>query len=258
MTTMLRSSLFVGALLALSGCPGSNEPSDAGRDAAIPPGVDAPLFTDAPVAPVDSGPPVDAHSVNDAPASDDAFSAIDAPSDAPVVMRDAFVTPPSDGGMCMDLPPDPTRPAEIVCSPCRPPGVSTGGGGRGECETDADCTEGTNGRCGFGRAGSFCSYDLCFSDADCDTGEACLCDGTGLGGGGNTCVSAGCRTNNDCTPGHACSPTFGGCGHYAGFIGFQCHTAEDECTTDADCGPGYCAFDATLAHWACSTAECVG
>jgi hypothetical protein len=246
----LRIFFFSGVLLALSGCPGSNESGDAGRDAALPPGVDAPQFIDAPG--------TDAPGT-DAPSVDDAFSATDARgSDAARTPRDAYVTPPSDGGMCMDLPPDPTRPAETVCSPCRPPGVSTGGGGRGECETDADCTTGTNGRCGFGRAGSFCSYDECFRDSDCDTGEACLCDGTRLGGGGNTCVSAGCRTNNDCTPGYACSPTFGGCGTYSGFIGFQCHTADDECTTDAECGPGYCAFDPTLAHWACSTSECVG
>ncbi len=281
-TLRLVLSLGVSVSLAgsLSGCPDTTSAGDAGRDAGRG-AADAPLFLDAFV-----DPSVDAHVVvvpdafsaedapgldapgsdapgSDAPGSDapgsDAPGA-DAPgsSDAPIAMRDAYVPPTSDAGMCMDLPPDPTRMTGVVCSPCRPPGAMSSGG-RGECMSDADCTEGANGRCGFGRAGTFCSYDLCFSDADCDADEACLCDGSGLGGGGNSCVRADCRTNNDCSPGFACSPTFGGCGHYTGFIGFECHTAADECTVDADCGgAAYCAFDSAVSHWACSTSECAG
>ncbi len=240
--------MLLGALVALTGCPETTTAGDAGRDAHAvaddAPGLDAPGL-DAPVV------AEDAPSPDDAPSSGEDAAATGDSGSRP----DAFVEPPSDGGMCMDLPPPPTRPSEVVCSPCRPPGTG-GGGGRGECTSDADCTAGTNGRCGFGRIGTFCSYDGCFRDSDCAANEACMCDGAP--GGGNTCVPAGCRTNNDCAPGFACSPTFGSCGHYFGFIGFECHTAADECTTDAECGAGYCAFDPAIGHWACSTSECVG
>ena len=255
---LLSAGLSLGLAGSLSGCPETTSPGDAGRDASAS-GADA--FVD---------PTLDA----DVVAMPDAFSALDAPgvdapgvdapgadapgldaaaSDAPEVSPDAALSM-LDGGMCMDLPPDPTRPAEVVCSPCRPPGSS--GGGRGECASDADCMAGMNGRCGFGRGGTFCSYDECFRDSDCEADEACLCDSSG---GGNACVGTGCRTNNDCEPGLACSPTFGSCGHYFGYIGFQCHTPSDECTVDADCGgTAYCAFDPAISHWVCSTAECVG
>lgn len=246
----LRLLLVCSLVGALAGCPETITTSDdAGRDAHA-------ATLDAPSSLEDAfvEPGTDAFVVGlDAPGTDAPGAGDDAPS-APV---DAHVVPPSDAGMCMDLPPEPTRPAEVVCSPCRPPGASSSGG-RGECTSDADCTAGTNGRCGFGRAGTFCSYDECFRDADCDADQACLCDGSGIGGGGNTCVQVGCRTNNDCDPGFACSPTFGSCGHYLGFIGFECHTGDDECTTDAECGAGYCMFDPTLAHWTCSTSECAG
>lgn len=239
--------LLLAATTTLLGCPGTTSPGDAGR-----PGVDAPTAErDAPGldAPGLDAPGLDAPvDPTDAGRTDEGGFDAPYPPDAAVVFDDA--------GMCMDLPPAPTRPAEVVCSPCRPPGTTSSGGGG--CASDADCTAGDNGRCVFGRIGAFCSYDLCFRDADCAADEACLCDGSNNGGGGNACVHAGCRTNNDCAPGLACSPTFGSCGHYSGFIGFECHTADDECTVDADCGGGYCAFDPTLAHWACSMSECVG
>ncbi|MBX7193422.1 MAG: hypothetical protein K1X94_15310 [Sandaracinaceae bacterium] len=229
------SALGLSAL-GLAGCPETTSAGDAGRDAQE--SVDA--------GSLDSGVAPDAVGL-DAPLLLDAPTLTDAP-------RADAATVPTDAGMCMDLPPEPSRPVEVVCSPCRPPGPGGGGVG-GECTTDADCTTGSNGRCLFGRAGAFCSYDTCFRDSDCAADQACLCDASG---GGNACVPAGCRTNNDCGPGLACSPTFGSCGHYFGFIGFECHTAADECATDADCGAGYCAFDPALAHWACSMAECVG
>lgn len=167
-------------------------------------------------------------------------------------------TPPVDAGSCTDLPAEPTRPAPIQCSVCRVPGPMPGPG-RGECAGDADCTEGMNGRCRFGRGGGFCDYDLCFGDDDCETNEVCLCDGSSSGtGGGNVCVPAECQVNADCNGGFPCSPTLGSCGHYTNFVAYRCHRAEDECQTDGECGGGYCAFDETLGHWACSTSECAG
>jgi hypothetical protein len=206
----------------------------------------------------DAGPRVDGapseDGGNDLDAADDGAIAVDAGSDATVDDASHPDTGPRpDAGMCVDLPPDPTRPVAIQCSLCRPPGP---GGGTGACMTDADCTAGDNGRCSFGRGGAFCDYDLCFGDEDCNADEVCLCDGSNSGG--NTCVSAECHVDADCDGGFACSPTFGTCGHYSGFVAYRCHRATDACTTDADCAAGYCAFDETAGHWQCSTSECAG
>lgn len=235
-------SLSLVTLVPACSCSEPSEPDDAGIDAPTPDtgGLDG--------GGVDGG-------GSDAGGTDapDLDAPTDAGSDAPP--PDA---PRADAGMCMDLPADPTRPVAIQCSPCRPPGVSGGGIGGG-CDSDADCTEGNNGRCRFGRAGAFCDYDRCFVDGDCDSDEVCLCDGGDSGtGGGNVCVSAECRIDADCPGDYACSPTLGGCGHYTNFVAYRCHRAEDECGSDEDCGVGYCAFDEVAGHWACSTAECAG
>lgn len=204
----------------------------------------------------DAGPREDTTVADDA-ATDDATTDDATIADDATVDDDAATLPDSgprpDAGMCVDLPPDPTRPVAIQCSACRPPGA---GGGSGECTTDADCTEGDNGRCVFGRGGAYCDYDRCFVDADCAADEVCLCDGSN--GGGNQCVSGDCRVDADCNDAFTCSPTFGSCGHYLGFVAYRCHRAADACTTDADCDEGYCAFDEVLGHWACSTTECAG
>ncbi len=123
----------------------------------------------------------------------------------------------------------------------------------------AICVAGDNGRCTYGRIGTFCNYDACFKDEDCAAGEVCLCDGSLAGtGGGNACISADCHVDADCGA-FACSPTLGSCGHYTNFVAYRCHRATDTCTIDAECGVGgYCAFDEVLGHWQCSTAECAG
>jgi len=239
--TRLQLLFCVGALASVIGCDGgTTTTADAGRDTGGRDGG----------ADLDTGAPAEDTGL----VFDSGATLEDSGADALVTPPDA--APPPDAGMCIDLPPGRTGGVARTCSPGRPPGAMGSAGGA--CVTDADCTAGINGRCGFGRIGAFCSYDTCFSDADCADGEACLCDGSNFDGGGNSCVPAACRTNNDCAPGFACSPTFGSCGHYTGFVAFECHTAADECTVDADCGAGYCAFDATLAHWVCSTSECVG
>ena len=241
---MGRWLVTIGAALALLavGCSQATTPGDSGTGsgdsgadggvALSDTGIDAAALADTGV---DAGPgPADAGT--------------DAPNDAAR----------GDAGMCVDLPPDPTRPTPVQCSACRPPsGTSSTTGG---CMSDADCSDntmGSNGRCVFGRIGTFCDYDTCFADTDCAAGEVCLCDGSS--GGGNTCVPSNCRVDADCAGGRACSPTFGMCGHYSGFVAFRCHTATDACTVDADCAaPGYCAFDEITGHWACSMFECAG
>ena len=144
------------------------------------------------------------------------------------------------------------------------------------CQSDADCTEGSNGRCTQGsvridpyiRKSSVCTYDVCFTDDDCSMGAMtrrhCECGGDA----GNKCTGGGCQTDADC-PGSYCSPTFGSCGNLSGVESYQCHTAADECVDDADCvnaGPSslgqspYCAFAPAEApavgHWKCSSRQC--
>jgi len=127
------------------------------------------------------------------------------------------------------------------------------------CTTHEECTDGINGHCtGNSFHGYACSYDRCFSDAECDNGP-CACRGAG-GGGTNHCLQGNCQTDADCGEGIACSPTLGMCGDYSGTIGYYCHTCDDECTDDADCGgaPSYCAYNELSGHWACQDSHCAG
>lgn len=178
--------------------------------------------------------------------------------------------PPSDDagppGECTLEEPEVHRAGATVCEMDRPPG-SVSSEAEGECGSDADCTDGTNGRCHHSRFETVCSYDRCFADADCD--GACLCRGAGGGAGSfgaNRCVSGDCATDADCGPGGYCSPSLGDCGGFGGIVGFYCRTCEDECLNDSDCtaemgpfgGPGYCAYNPAVGHWACSYQQCAG
>ncbi|HEX7670240.1 MAG TPA: hypothetical protein VF395_11680, partial [Polyangiaceae bacterium] len=159
------------------------------------------------------------------------------------------------------------RPVAIGCGarPAPPP-AGAGGAANGPqpplqtCTVNSDCTQGPNGRCVSGRVGPHCSYDACFADADCGKGSVCLC-GT-PDGASNACLGQGCQVDADC-PNSWCSPTFSSCGLYSGVVSYACHTAQDECVNDTDCGTppgtgGYCMFDPMVSHWICSTSQCVG
>jgi hypothetical protein len=130
------------------------------------------------------------------------------------------------------------------------------------CTKNADCTAGENGRCvGNGHSGYQCSYDTCFSDADCGA-AVCAC---ATSDGANHCLTANCHVDTDCPSigGNVtgfCSPSLGSCGNYSGTVGYFCHTADDECTNDADCGgaSAYCQYERTIGHWRCSTTQCAG
>jgi len=88
---------------------------------------------------------------------------------------------------------------------------------------------------------------------------------TGAGSGiGAICVEANCHTDADCGSNGYCSPTVDSeCGSFYGTVGFYCHTCDDTCTDDTDCGNGqpgspYCAYDPTVGHWACGDGFCAG
>ena len=163
-------------------------------------------------------------------------------------------------------PPAMHRPMALTCPMDRPPGgTSTGMTG---CKSDADCTDGTkgkNGRCTISRIGYTCTYDTCFTDAEC-SGKPCECRAAATSASADTnhCLADGnCVTDSDCGAGGFCSPTLGSCGNYTGIVAYYCHSAKDACTDDADCHKdggigGYCAYDKLTSSWQCSTSQCAG
>lgn len=145
------------------------------------------------------------------------------------------------------------------------------------CYADTDCKGG--GRCRGeaqlqGTAGqsfeNVCVYDECTDDTGCPPTSLCDCRNASHRGT-NICVAAACKRDSDCGSTGFCSasarlwvstiigmpnPRPDGIEY-----GYFCHTAADECSSDADCndgGPGsardydHCAFDSKVAHWRCA------
>jgi hypothetical protein len=178
------------------------------------------------------------------------------------VTRDTNIEAGPDADTSTTLPePDNHRPEEVECDRERPPTefLPEPGSPESLCSTDADCTEGENGRCSPMRFGWDCTYDLCFTDEDCD-GSVCGC-GAGNSSDNNVCYSGGCNTDSDCAEGSWCSPSFGECGLFSGVVAYFCRTPEDTCLNDGDCtelGSGYCMFSDSVGHWSCSYSQCAG
>ncbi len=165
---------------------------------------------------------------------------------------------------CLPHAPAVHRAAASTCDSVRPAGATPDPAWESGCASDADCTEGTNGRCTGGREGWFCTYDECFEDDECGGTSVCQCEGS-FRSDANSCQASNCRTDGDCASGF-CSPTLGSCGDFTGTIGWYCHTCEDECVDDADCAGGdagpwgrpYCAFEPTAGRWQCMNTHCAG
>lgn len=107
-----------------------------------------------------------------------------------------------------------------------------------ECHQDSDCT-GVNGRClrlsnrgGHGPSleATVCTYDRCFADSDCEPRQTCSCGARSATDPGlaHACVSAYCMTDAECAGGY-CRRTPNG---------NICHTFEDECAEETNCGAG--------------------
>jgi hypothetical protein len=116
------------------------------------------------------------------------------------------------------------------------------------------CVEHLPGRCS-------CS---CASDADCPTGQACLCpfqaglDGPAVAVQGPRCISAECQTSADCPSAMDCGLSLDDCGVP---LGLFCHRDNDECGNDCDCDEDqYCWFSRPTNRWECawSAGECLG
>ncbi|HEY5242568.1 MAG TPA: hypothetical protein VIJ22_13910, partial [Polyangiaceae bacterium] len=81
------------------------------------------------------------------------------------------------------------------------------------CNADADC-QGDTGAIGLHCAEHVCGYDTCLVDADCPTGNLCVCRkeaGGSWGDVGNACVPAQCHVDSDCGAGEYCTPSRGYC-----------------------------------------------
>jgi hypothetical protein len=173
------------------------------------------------------------------------------------------ISPPPDAKPPVRVPEN-HRPSVPVCSPDRAPGVDLGDDDGptkqpgDACATDADCTDGMNGRCtyvsGFGPV-MVCTYDECFTDSDCGAGYACACGGVGATGrryGADECVRGNCNIDSDCGDNY-CSPALDMNGCELGPGGFYCHTPSDACIDDGDCTPNErCNYDPTSARWTCA------
>jgi hypothetical protein len=119
------------------------------------------------------------------------------------------------------------------------------------CMYDADCTSGVSGRCLAPQPlppGAQCSYDECFSDADCPANTPCDCRDSAASSTPNSCLTGSdCRVDSDCGAGNYCSPSPGLAAAY------HCHTSNDTCVDDSDCRqPEYCAFNEQNGYWSCA------
>ncbi|MCC6524629.1 MAG: hypothetical protein IT373_18375 [Polyangiaceae bacterium] len=133
------------------------------------------------------------------------------------------------------------------------------------CTSDAECSAHAYGRClsgmqgGGGQASSCdCSYS-CATDADCDSGQACLCAGATADLAGARCAPASCFTNAACASGECSVSTYhDGC--YARAY-LACRSAADTCRVDAECTtPGETCdlvWTAGESAWACRSFDCL-
>ena len=180
---------------------------------------------------------------------------------------------PQDGGVGVEGGPGPIGvptlhfPSGATCRASRGPGNAStytcpDAGLPGCCTADSDCTDGTNGRCTItGNGGPHCTYDECTTSTDCATGKSCACGDVNQYSF-NVCVPSNCRTDADCGANGYCSPTLDfTCGTYGGeYTGVYCHTAQDQCTNDSDCGGtnGRCSYNPETSRWECATGMCAG
>lgn len=128
------------------------------------------------------------------------------------------------------------------------------------CASHEECTEGPNGRCI--RAGPHehvCTYDECETTADCPSGSRCACNvGPALQ---NLCLRDDCTECGElgCDVSYGCSGP--GELEYSA-TRFACHTPDDTCNSDADCGErefctrGPLTGGDVLPHWRCEVQSC--
>jgi hypothetical protein len=106
--------------------------------------------------------------------------------------------------------------------------------------------------------------DACLSDGDCagahGASGVCVCQGpAGEGCGtppitGNACVPSNCHVDSDCAASCGLCRVEQSCGLVTGYY---CGSPADTCSSNADCGGGFCTFQGD--HFACrSDVACAG
>jgi hypothetical protein len=100
----------------------------------------------------------------------------------------------------------------------------------------------------------------CVTDADCESGFACVCGGPPGLSDRNRCLAAECRTSADCGGGD-CLLSLGsepeGCCTF-GALGFYCERSESSCRSGGDCpGNGVaCLYAAATDRFECQPSSC--
>ncbi len=168
---------------------------------------------------------------------------------------------PPDSGMCEGtaLPgevPVEHRATAVAC-PQTPPSPGVDAGTRPSCNVDSDCTN-PYWRC----TEHMCGSDACLVDADCPSGNICVCNinaGVGLRAQGNVCAPASCQVDSDCGTGQYCAPSRGYCGSVDEY---HCTSPKDACVDAAKdcagCGGNSCSYSPVVGYFVCATSTCNG
>jgi len=156
------------------------------------------------------------------------------------------------------------RASVTSCDPTIDEPACKGTEGHQQCKTDADCSAQRHGKCvsGIGQVGDYCACRYsCANDADCSTGEACVCKGLGRASAAqSSCAPASCLSDSDCESKQCgLSVHNNGCSTRLSLV---CRTKSDSCKTDKDCAVrgGQCAAvrrSEDEATWQCAIRSCV-
>ncbi len=163
----------------------------------------------------------------------------------------------SDGGKTITHAPAIHRATAAACSHDRGPGDFDTQNMNAMCASDAECTSGDNGRCLATKVAArtnYCSYDACFTDADCGNSKVCTC--REFASDANRCDPGNCKVDADCGAGGYCSPSADPDKTNFGSTGWWCHTKLDECVDDTDCvaqSGAKCVYDPAVSHFTCSS-----
>jgi len=112
----------------------------------------------------------------------------------------------------------------------------------GGCAPDEVCVDAYMDEC------ACVSFKSCTTDADCASGEACIC--RMAGNPPAQCLPAECRTDADCGS-FECGVDWHDDSYRMAVLGLACRTASDTCHGNTDCGGNfYCGYNGS--SWSCA------